>query len=68
MGSEQAHFTDGYFPDISTTGNWVDVGNYSQMVLRDTTEVGCGFVENNGLDVLVCDYDPPGNVMGELAY
>ena len=67
-GSEQANFTDGDFPDISTTGNWMDVGHYSQMVWKDTTEVGCGFAENNGFDVLVCDYNPPGNVMGEQAY
>ncbi|MBB5374112.1 CAP family protein [Acidocella aromatica] len=67
-GGEQANFTNGNFPDISTTGNWMDVGHYSQMVWRATTEVGCGFAENYGRDVLVCDYDPPGNVMGERAY
>ncbi|MDE1905456.1 MAG: hypothetical protein KGH75_03280 [Rhodospirillales bacterium] len=67
-GSEQANFTDGVFPDISTTGNWMDVGHYSQMVWRATTEVGCGLAEGNGSDFLVCDYDPPGNVMGERAY
>lgn len=67
-GREEAYFTDGDFPDISTTGNWVDVGHYSQIIWRATTEVGCGFAENDGLDVLVCDYDPPGNVMGRRAY
>jgi hypothetical protein len=67
-GSEQAYFTNGNFPDISSTGNWMDVGHYSQMVWKTTTEVGCGFAENYGRDVLVCDYDPPGNVMGERAY
>jgi uncharacterized protein YkwD len=67
-GSEQANFTNGSFPDISTTGNWMDVGHYSQMVWRSTTALGCGFAENDGRDVLVCDYSPPGNVMGERAY
>jgi uncharacterized protein YkwD len=67
-GNEQADFTNGDFPDISTTGNWMDVGHYSQMIWRATTEVGCGFAENNGIDMLVCDYNPPGNVMGERAY
>jgi hypothetical protein len=67
-GSEQADFTDGYFPDISTTGNWIDVGHYSQMVWKATTQVGCGFAESNGRDILVCDYNPPGNVMGRRAY
>ena len=67
-GNEQTNFTDGVFPNISTTGNWMDVGHYSQMVWRATTEAGCGFAENDGRDVLVCDYSPPGNVMGERAY
>ena len=67
-GNEQANFTNGNFPDISTTGNWVDVGHYSQIVWRPTSAVGCGFAENYGRDVPVCDYDPPGNVMGERAY
>ena len=64
-GSEQAYFKNGDFPDISTTGDWMDVGHYSQMVWKTTTKVGCGFAEGDGLDVLVCDYNPPGNVMGE---
>ncbi len=67
-GGEQAYFSNGNFPDISTTGNWVDVGHYSQLVWKATTEVGCGFASSNGVDFLVCDYDPPGNVMGERAY
>jgi uncharacterized protein YkwD len=67
-GSEQADFTNGDFPDISTTGNWTDAGHYSQMVWKATTEVGCGVADDYGLEVLVCDYDPPGNVMGERAY
>jgi uncharacterized protein YkwD len=67
-GSERAYFTNGYFPAISTTGNWVNVGHYSQMVWKTTTEVGCGFAESYGRDVLVCDYNPPGNVMGERAF
>ena len=67
-GSEQHYFTNGNFPAISTTGNWMDVGHYSQMVWKSTTAVGCGFAESNGLDVLVCDYNPPGNVVGERAY
>ncbi|WP_297367557.1 CAP domain-containing protein [Acidocella sp.] len=67
-GGEGRYFVDGAFPDISTTGNWVDVGHYSQIIWRSTRLVGCGGAEQNGLDVLVCDYDPPGNVMGERAY
>jgi len=67
-GHEKADFTDGAFPNISTTGNWMDTGHYSQMVWKATTKVGCGFTENYGREVLVCDYSPVGNVMGQRAY
>ncbi|OYV26705.1 MAG: hypothetical protein B7X08_01000 [Acidocella sp. 20-63-7] len=67
-GNERDYFTDGVFPDISTTGNWMDAGHYSQMVWKTTQGVGCGFAENDGRDVLVCDYSPPGNVMGRRPY
>jgi hypothetical protein len=67
-GGERAYFTNGYFPAVSTTGNWANVGHYSQMVWRMTSEVGCGFARSYGRDVLVCDYNPPGNVMGERAF
>ena len=67
-GREGAYFRDGFFPAISATGNWVDVGHYSQIVWRDTSQVGCGFARRNGNDVLVCNYNPPGNVMGERAF
>ena len=67
-GNERARFIDGYFPAISSTGNWADVGHYSQIVWKPTVEVGCGFARRTGRDVLVCNYNPPGNVMGERAY
>ena len=67
-GNERTLFIDGYFPAISSTGNWADVGHYSQIVWKGTAEVGCGFARRNGHDVLVCNYSPPGNVMGERAY
>lgn len=64
-GNERADYTPGTFPNVSTTGAWQDVGHYSQIIWRDTRAVGCGFAEGNGDDILVCDYDPPGNIMGE---
>jgi len=67
-GNEQANFKDGTFPDVSITGNWEDVGHYSQIVWRNTTEVGGGLATGNGLDFLVCHYNPAGNVIGETVY
>jgi hypothetical protein len=67
-GNETANFTDGVFPAISDTGNWMDAGHYSQLVWAATRSVGCGFATGGGRDILVCDYDPPGNVAGERPY
>ena len=67
-GNEKQYFIDGVFPDISTTGNWEAAGHYSQMVWRNTTEVGGGLATGQGQDFLVCYYNPAGNVTGETAY
>lgn len=68
-GHEKRYFRNGSFPDVSTTGNWFEVGHYSQMVWRDTISVGCGGATgSDGYYRLVCRYYPPGNVMGEQAY
>ena len=67
-GNERSRFTNGTFPAVSTTGNWVDVGHYSQIIWRGTTMVGCSIARGRGQDFLVCSYSPPGNVMGERAY
>lgn len=44
-------------------------GHYTQIVWRETTGVGCGMAvcDSDG-QVWVCDYTPPGNVIGERPY
>ncbi|KAL9261367.1 Pathogenesis-related protein [Drosera capensis] len=44
-----------------------DCGHYTQIIWRDTRRVGCAKVTCfGGRDTLfVCDYDPPGNFLGE---
>lgn len=47
-------------------------GHYTQIVWRDTARVGCGVAlcdlfETQGL-FWVCNYDPPGNWVGEWPY
>ena len=66
--SEKRYFRDEAFPNVSTTGNWQDVGHYTQIVWRDTTRFGCGIASGLGRDWLVCRYAPPGNVMGKRVY
>ncbi len=39
-------------------------GHFTQLVWRSTSMVGCGVSECDGLEVWVCNYDPPGNVDG----
>jgi hypothetical protein len=53
---------------ISTTGRWEDVGHYTQVVWRNTKEVGCAVAHNAENDFLVCRYWPSGNWMGQVAY
>jgi len=62
---EQRFFRAGRFPDVSSTGNWADVGHYTQIVWAETREVGCATASNGRNDVLVCRYFPGGNVLGQ---
>jgi Cysteine-rich secretory protein family len=67
-GREKQYFIGGIFPDVSSTGNWADVGHYTQVVWRNTTQVGCGMATTGGNTVMVGRYLPPGNVEGESVY
>ncbi|MDF5731971.1 MAG: CAP domain-containing protein [Rhizonema sp. PD38] len=67
-GDEKKYFRNGIFPNVSSTGDWEKVGHYTQVVWRNTTEVGCGLSRGNGNDVLVCNYNPVGNVTGQSVF
>jgi pathogenesis-related protein 1 len=43
-------------------------GDYTQLVWRKTTEVGCGVATCPNSEVWVCDFAPPGNYVGQTAY
>ena len=69
FGGEKQHFINGVFPNVSNTGKWFDVGHYTQVVWRNTTQVGCaGFDGPDGMYRLVCRYSPPGNVIGQQVF
>ena len=59
--AEAQHFRDGVFPNVSRTGQWRDVGHYTQVIWRDTQEVGCAVARGERDDFLVCRYFPAGN-------
>jgi uncharacterized protein YkwD len=55
-------------PQSSSSGQFGDVGHYTQIVWRATREVGCAEAGNRTDDYIVCRYLPAGNVFGETAY
>lgn len=68
-GSEKKNFIPNKaFPNVSKTGNWADVGHYTQIVWKNTTEVGCALTQGSGNNYLVCQYNPPGNFQGQKPY
>ena len=62
---EKKAFRRGIAPHLSTTGDWDDVGHYTQIVWKDTREMGCAVASDAEDDYLVCRYFPAGNVEGE---
>lgn len=43
-------------------------GHYTQVVWEDTKRVGCAKMECDGFTTWVCQYDPPGNWIGQKPY
>ncbi len=62
---ERQLYTAGRFPNVSRSGNWIDVGHYTQLIWSRSREVGCARVANRSDDYLVCRYSPVGNIMGQ---
>jgi hypothetical protein len=62
--SERRFFAPGIFPSVSRTGNWEDVGHYTQLIWPTTTRVGCALASTPRIDYLVCRYAGAGNIDG----
>jgi pathogenesis-related protein 1 len=43
-------------------------GHYTQLVWRSTRQIGCGVARDARREIWVCNYDPPGNVIGGKPY
>jgi len=65
---EKRYFRPGVFPDNSVTGRVEDVGHYTQVVWRATTQVGCAKARSRDEDILVCRYAEAGNYRGEQPF
>lgn len=65
---EKRYYRPRPVPDFSSTGDWRDVGHYTQMVWHSTTAIGCAVASNDRDDYLVCRYSPPGNVYGRTIH
>ncbi len=48
--------------DFRRGGFSMNTGHFTQLVWIGTERVGCGVTQCDGMDVWVCEYDPPGNV------
>ena len=57
-------FFPGIFPATSRTGNWIDVGHYTQMIWPTSQRIGCALASTRSTDYLVCRYSPAGNIDG----
>jgi hypothetical protein len=62
--SEKRYFVRGVFPNNSSTGNWEDIGHYTQMIWPTTSRVGCAIAATPRIDYLVCRYATAGNIDG----
>jgi Cysteine-rich secretory protein family len=67
-GEEKKYFRPGRFPDNSVTGDFADVGHYTQLMWSETDRVGCALAEGAEEEVLVCRYRTAGNVVGERPF
>jgi hypothetical protein len=65
---EKGLFQPGLFPQVSRNGDAYAVLHYTQMIWRDTTEVGCGVATSGKSNYLVCRYTPQGNFIGQSPY
>jgi uncharacterized protein YkwD len=54
--------------DYKTNRCRVACGHYTQVVWRDTRELGCAVARRGNREVWVCEYSPPGNYVGERPY
>lgn len=54
--------------DYSSNGCRNVCGHYTQVVWKNTQQVGCGAARSGNQEFWVCNYNPPGNFVGQRPY
>ncbi|MHB8809925.1 MAG: CAP domain-containing protein [Desulfobulbaceae bacterium] len=58
-----------YDPARNGCGRGESCGHYTQVVWRSTRRIGCGMATCSDMSqIWVCNYDPPGNFIGQSPY
>ena len=52
----------------NSSKNGETVGHYTQIIWKDTKELGCGYAQSSCGVFMVCNYFPAGNVVGKKPY
>lgn len=65
--AEKRDYKPGRIPAVSRSGNFENVGHYTQVIWRNTRSVGCAVARSHREDILVCRYAQGGNVIGQHA-
>ena len=58
------YYVSGPAPNNSRNG--VQMGHYTQVIWRGSTQLGCAVSENQSKEFLVCRYAPRGNAFGQV--
>ena len=54
--------------DFLAGAGFMKTGHYTQVVWRESKQVGCGKAQGSQFDIYVAYYDPPGNVNNRKPY
>ena len=63
--AEKSDYRPGVFPNNSRSGDVEQVGHYTQLIWRNSGQVGCATAVGKNEEFLVCRYSHAGNVYGE---
>jgi len=57
-----------YHGQTLNPSNYHKSGHYTQLIWKNTEEIGCAKAQCNDDLIVVCNYNPPGNVLGQKPY